>query len=380
MINFSHKRLFGINLPKNSLFLYLIFIACVFLYRVLIPFNDEPDYETRTLEALNQPFSLFKIFYNQPPVNEECLFSRNFSNIFYSYNFNECSLTFLDLVKRTLIVFFETSFFILIPFLPKLKKIFNLHFLDHITRERMQAFFVSLLVPSVIYHISLFSVEAQLLAISLLIFVFIDCPVITFLLVSLGFLIDVGNSIVILFCTTLIYIIPFFYLRLSKLRVTILLLIMLYFFYTFFNSLLYLFSDLSPTYTFEIMYKNSKLNHSLIEYILLIYPSLVFLTSSLITSIPALIFPLAFMKRYLLVIEQGFFWDNIDFYRSVAALYAIILIVTCLPLYSNGKYYTFLMPFFVMPLIKAFHFENFSSFIITLNTIIILSLITLLWH
>lgn len=404
-------------LLNTSLLFILYLLLFLILGRILFPNGDEADWDRRTIwyyDLLNSS-DFFSQFIENLDLKRRC-FDESYNNgmknyslipglknktigdffsIFSSLNIIYCVDTFLQNIKRlsvTIILFLPLLFFIVYRnffsfLLSKFSKV-----LDKIEfNNRIEVASYSILFPSIIYHVGLFSHEQITYIYLFLFFIFFNYKWLAFFISLVIFTIDNGMGIFLIFLCSFNLIIEFLKKYFDTLKLIILSLIILITLYFFSNQIILFLLSLGMEFDLPII--GDKIRNTYVEYnyaiglgymdkysLILRFPQIffgvVFTTPSFIKSI--LLYLLVFIFLIKVIIEiflnkerlfKNLFFKK-DFTAIISTIFVILCIIIIFPTHSNGRYYLILIPqlymlsSYVFALNKLFIFSVFSSLIV----------------
>jgi len=373
--------------------IYLI-LASFFLlfFRLLLPVGDEPDWHVRVFELQNFIYPVYSPFFYLRDLIDAIEIDYNSCQLvssptsLWSYIPTNCSSSFNDSVYRLLITIFLVFPIIWLLIFRKLTFFLLKQFHSRITKEevgyRLDSLLVFLLMPGSLYYLGLLSIEAFFVVISLFVFLFWNSIGITLALFIILFFVDVGNFLVVFLFYSVMLMSGVVYDNFGK---------KIFFVFLFFFVLtgLTLGSVILPIiYTFfdgAIAAKASLMEDALIDgyyhdkYPIILRPVISFMTIGFMT--PSGVKSL-FLYIVLAVIFVKLFFDVLKSNNKIFHLYFFVPISTVfffvlfLPIYANGKYYIFLIPFFAYVAIilygrlAVFFVASLMSFIVAFNLLL----------
>ncbi|HAS6349111.1 TPA: hypothetical protein I7241_14295 [Vibrio vulnificus] len=378
---------FGAKLKNKNLHIYtvlagiLFFIIYLFLYRLVLPFGDEPDFVTRYSQLSTFAhgwFSPYRYLLDSleaisPPGS--CQIAASPFSIGADIDFEGCSEPFSMSVYR-----FITSVFVFSPLL------FLSLFLGCVRYSlRAVALVLSMLIPGTIYYSGVLSLEQLSLMFSLLCFLYWKQRLVVILLVAVVSLIDFGNALVVgsFYMMAQFYSMiyekygwsPVFFI--SMLQITILFVvghgILVY------TAELSFLSDKSTA--MGDLLNNSDLvdKYPVILRPVITYMSLIFFTPSYLkTPILYLLFGVIIfigVKRLITYFQSASESDRYDILVAFTSVICVLSFVFMFPNYSNAKYYVFLLPFLLLSFLKVFGILRVFLFLFTSNLIVFMHLI-----
>jgi len=363
-----------------------VFLVLFFIGRVVFPFGDEPDFEVRVdrLEMLEKKsFNLYGYFdFYQDIKNERnCEITSgsksihsNISGECYELNlkyfFERLGFSFLWVSPLIFFIIFQKKLY----FLTKSYK--TIAVVEW--KRRVDALSLTLLLPSVIYTLGWLSQEVIVVLLSFFVFIFWGRVFLILPLLLFIYTLDNGNGVVVIFFSLILL----FYSFLHKLRYKRYL---LFGFAIISFALTYFFGQEFLGYLSSISYfsKISEIQHALDNgqyyenYPLILRPvitfmSLIFMTSIGVKSIVLFIIAIIAALTGLAKVRV----TNSSLVFVLSALTTIFLITLTIPTHAYAKYYIFLIPFFVYPLLQVYtravllYFFTFLTVITYLNIMI----------
>lgn len=365
----------------------LIFLVLLSIGRIILPFGDEPDFKVRVerLEMVENKFFIPSVksnFYKNINSEYSCEIKSGAKSVFSNiskecyelnlkYFFERIGFTFLTICPLIFFIIFQKKLYFLTR---SYQKISNIDW-----KRRVDALSISLLLPSVIYTLGWLSQEVFVTVLSFFVFIFWGrIFLILFLFLSI-YTLDEGNAIVVMFFSLVLLFFSFLRRLSPKLY-------LLYVFAFIFCTAAYFLGEelLEILSNFSYLNKISEVQAVLVageyydKYPLLIRPfitlmSLVFMTASGIKSIflfIVIIIASIFASRRL----ANFFYINNSLITLIlSAVVTIFLVTITIPTHSYGKYYIFLIPFFVYPLLQVYtrdrllYFFTFLTMLTYLN-------------
>ena len=211
-------------MSRSGLLYTFVLILMMVMGRLIFPFGDEPDFETRIQRLQdNQYLSVFVNELNIEKDSKECQIISSRGDIFAKISFGCLAKNAEHFVSRMIFSMVVISPIILILiFRRQMYGFFNLRKSIHYQewKKRLNAVALSTIFPGMHYALGYLSKEAITLVVSLLIFIFFRRYLIMSVLLLTLFLIDDGNFIVVLL-SLLLYLLFFVVYRLTNRRVLI---------------------------------------------------------------------------------------------------------------------------------------------------------------
>ena len=390
---------------KNRFILskFIIIIFSLLIGRFLFPIGDEPDYFLRAIKVIKN------IDYYNLTINKNTdiyqffrfLFSTLSENSYYSCNLQSSPTDFFakidyttctDTIKNILIRFLLTIFFFLIIVAPLYfnKTYFTLKYYGlrcslSQWNLRKEILLLSILFPSLIYHLGFLSAEAVTLLLSLLIFLFRGSHHFVMIILFLIFLIDYSDALIVfgyyIFISTVIRYYKFFYywiffFLISSLFILIFRETIILFLSEFFFKFNYIF--------LEQNFYNTADKYNLILRPIITYLGFIFLTANKIKVIPLYILFSFFLAKFFFSIIKKIHYEKEfekkkkfikNFLIFVSSFFLIINIVFIFPSHSFVKYYIFIFPFFLLSIVDVYKLKNVFIFAIISNIVVFLNLL-----
>jgi hypothetical protein len=403
------KNFYKLVKKKFILISVLFFFIFSLIGRFVYPVGDEPDFKNRSDKIIYQidnyntiipkftnpylPFRWFveKLLYENNGQN--CKIISGELNFFSKIDYKTCS----DNIKNILIRFgIQFSFFFPILLFISIKK--NFFFLKKFGLScslqewelRVKIFFLTILFPTVIFHLGFLSTESLSLLLSLVAFLFWGSTFLLSFCLFIILFIDIGTSILIIFYL--------FFIRTS------LLFSKFFFKYIFFFLLFIIFiiffrNEIFLNIIFHIpffgtiakdVFQTENELKLLEKYHLSLRPiitylSLIFLTPvAKIKIIPAYLLFSFFMIKYFTNVYKkiNFQQPNYhsqnkvykNFFIFISSIFFVLTLVYLMPSYALAKYYIFLIPFALYSIISFFRKEELFLYLILFNILIFINL------
>jgi hypothetical protein len=387
------------KIPSISLFgliSVILFIVLSLTARALYPFGDEPDFSVRAPDLIFSEHSWWSPYYwlsdllSQLDYTSNCIINSTPLSLTQEIDRTTCTQNTWQILLRLIItVTVAMPLLLAVTFRKNFVSLTQLlrYKISHAEwNERLNILSLTLVFPGFIYFFGALAEEQYVLILSILIFLLWGNIYVIILLFYLISLIDIGNSIIVLYF--IISLVIFSNTNNSiKIRYIFIILFLLAIAIAIFNiHLIQLFSKIlffnEKATSIAIAYENSDLIN---KYPLLLRPfitlmSFVFLTSESLKSILAYIifFPTATYtllqyKKYYTTLQKStnqIKCERKKYLNMLLAYFTILTLILILPTYANGKYYIFLIPFFLMPAYKVYKKENTLLFLVFINAII----------
>jgi hypothetical protein len=354
------------RISKAGIFSVAVFILFSFVFRLLLPFGDEPDFGVKANQLkFNESFSVMSLlpqyFIKNLKVNSSCrVISTPFSLVSVIPS-SGCSEPVEQAVLRliTTCIIFSPIFFVII-----FEKSFLRYFygreplqLRMMAGLRINALTVTLPFSGFVYFAGLLSNEQLTLMLSTLALVFIDKKFFIATLMGVALIIDFGNGVVASFFFIAYFGVIFFYRKFGKhLTYSVLITLILMILIAGVSVLEYI-----PTYLGALSSKASSMlwvfteggqaglsdKYPIVFRPLLTILSFVLFTPSYIKAPFAYIF---FFFALLYSIRRKIrcrykFVSSIELESLFLTFITTILVFTfAFPTYANGKYYVFMLP------------------------------------
>lgn len=369
--------------------LYIITIALpalFFIYRLLLPFGDEPDFGFRVQELLDSDIFnlyLFKDIYISTDYNNTCMTHWSQTSIFGHIDSFFCGNNFYLEMARWLNN--VLMLFLFLTFL--LAKSFSFNSLN--LSQKDQALLYSLFVPSVIFYLGIIGLEALALYVSLYVFVVKEL-IPKILLISLLFIFDEGVFIVVALFYSYFFICSLVFRKFGLGGLVL------------FSSTLVFISLFLGLFAVQLLsnvpiigskasliYEHYSTVYSYVytNFPVVLRPFITFFTGSFMlpSGVKAILANFAFMVIFAFIFWKLFFAKSTilnigreKYHRAllycISPLSFIMIFVYILPGFANAKYYVFLVPFLIYSYSILFSYRNISIFLISVNAVVLLTL------
>jgi hypothetical protein len=366
------------TISKKSLKIILVYVVLASIYRFLLPFGDEPDFQFRLNLILEKQHLFYSPYYY-------------FQNILKSLNWNSDEYFLKNIFRLGILIFSLLPLFLILLF--KKQFINKMMFYDNKIlyiewRRRIDALSLTLLFPSILFYLGVLAEEHFTLILSLYIFLFWNFKkIVTLLLLLMGF-IDLGNSLIVLFFIFLVI----YFKYINKFGSRIMIYNMLIFILIAYLLGLELINYISMIPVFEekasFIYEQYTTTHVAISSK---YPSFIrpFITiMSGVFWLPSNFFAFYLYPFYFLIL----FYLNIkslglinkvnvsvDIKNNLRLFLSSMSFIFIAPLIVNGfsvaKYYVFLIPFILIISLYFFRFRSIFYFLVISNFLIFLHLL-----
>lgn len=367
-----------LNYKCLCLFLFVIFSI---IYRILLPFGDEPDFFYRTHRFINNyndflsPYVFVGFLIEKLNINSNCEFHSSPFTILSELNFRNCMQSLEQIVYRLLIqLYISIPIFLLIviSFFKNKKTQFD---------ENIDAFLLSIITPSYLYYYSVLGVEPFMLLVSSLLLFFKDNNKwVMFLICLYVMTIDIGDSFVVLFFVSSYLFIEYCIKRKGIGFTKIMLCIILLFAFILGPNLLSVFSYIGVVSDklFEIESAYSAIDYQnkypVIIRPVITYMTLIFGTAWSVKSVIAYILVSLFLI-YTFFKSKKVIYD-VSYYSSLyTPVFVVLFFVFIFPTYANAKYYIFMMPFFISSLLYIHSKKSLVLYMVILNIVVSISLV-----
>ena len=383
----------------------LLFILFSLMYRILLPFGDEPDFRVRTFYLITNEHNWFSPYYWVAPILKKlstslnCVISADPLSLWAKIYSPRCSESLTQILLR-----FSTTMFVVSPLL--LVSIFRRRFYLIINTigikftfldlsKRLDILGLSLMLPGMLYYLGLLTHEQFTLVLSLFIFIFWGKIIIVTGLLMLISISDLGNAVVVFAFICLAYsflwIIRRFGLKVGILAMITLVIASLIVGYTalqFFEKISFLAEKTRQ------MENQGALGGYRDKYPLLLRPIITFLTATfmtpsgikvvLVNAMLGIGFIYSCVRIYKEYFVKKFLWQynfEINFLifqneiiLAMSALTTIVCFVYLFPEYGNAKYYMFLVPFIITPIIQIISKLKFLRFLVSCSSLVVITL------
>ncbi len=353
----------------NSLYFYFfIFILVFIIFRIILPYGDEPDYYHRyTMYLLNfNEFHVYQYNFNQGLTCNAIFLESGLFSFLSKISPYFCNSNLDDNIKRLFIGFIlNIIYFLFIFFIFKnLRILKTLNLNNKYNNLNLHIFFCSMIYPTVIYYLGTRSNEIFLFYTVLLFFLVWRNIIISYLLAFLSLKIDYGNGGIFFLFVNFFYLFRYSlnFLTLKKLLITIsLIVIFLVIFERQIQNGLSSFFLISNTDYLQNISKyvlDHEKNFIVPNYFKLIitYFSFVFLTPGFLKSTILLILMTILVIYVISIITEYYPSDNYKklkkirsfndyIINSYAAISFVLLVVLIFPTHSFIRYYIFIYPF-----------------------------------
>jgi len=347
-------------ISKQYVILILSYITLMVIYRIILPYADEPDFYFRVHDVIYSNLSIFSPYYY-------------FQDIMSNYQWEEIETESIKHIFLRIIITLVT----VVPIL--------LLTLVNRNSDKNKALLISLVFPGMIYYVGILGEEQFTLVLSLMIFLFWDKTIIKLLLLLLISYIDFGNAVVVLgfiaFFTYFRFILSNFSIKIFYFNIFGILIISYIVGINFLTLLLGLpvIGDKAATifehYTTIYAYVATK--YSLILRPVVTFFTMIFMTPSKIGAY--LLYPiygiLLFVSIFKIHNVQNQDLKKYYLLNFLVPIVFVMFMTFILPGYSQAKYYIFLLPFFSLVILNLYSLKKVFNFLIFSNLVVVMHLI-----
>lgn len=389
------------KISKYGFLIFLSFFLFLILYRILLPFGDEPDFMYRGPHLIEfthpiwSPAYYMDYFLSKLRLDSNCKIISSATSIYSHIDFKTCTQSLYQIFLRVFITIIFILPIILIILFPKVfidfLNIFDKD-LDYLEMQlKIKSLTLSLIFPGMIYYISIIGIEQLTLILSLLIVLTIDILWISILLFFLLAYYDLGNALVVGFFIFHYKVSYILYKKNYIKLVYILMVFLVLIAYVVGYQLLYFFQSI-PLIDVKVnlmLDKFGKVDFRE-KYPLVLRPIITYMTSILtlpsgVKSVVAIIFSSLMLSLFFfkVIVYKPYIKLtpnlNIIYKKSIlilsSGITSILFFVFLFPDYANAKYYIFLLPLVFNILIL---FENLLKLYLIVTIIDLLVLLELL--
>jgi hypothetical protein len=376
------------------------FILLLLSFRLTLPFGDEPDFTVRAAELTEIEWPAWTLYSWVPGLlkslktTSECVIGASPMSLVAHIDHASCSENLVQVLLRcilTLLVLFPLLLLIVWRGLGMLilKKTIDSSAME--LRARLDAVALSLLIPGMIYYLSLLSHEQFTLVISLFIFLFWSNWTVVLILLSLVAFIDMGNAVVIA-CFIVVQYISRISINRLGLKFTLIIGIFILLLINFIENelislagMISLLEDRSNAISVAAttIYEDLRDKFPIVLRPVITFMTFFFSTPSGIKVVP--IYFIACLFIFIAILRLRVLYSvsknsnkDIDAYwlgLVVSGIYTIILLIFILPGYANGKYYVFLLPFMTKLVMEIFSTWTIYRFLACISLLVPISLI-----
>ncbi|NRP37548.1 hypothetical protein XMA121_000133 [Marinobacterium sp. xm-a-121] len=390
------------SVSRSGISVVVFFLLFVFLFRALVPVGDEPDWNVRTNELLDEKYPLwfpynwtFAVSGFFDTDSRGCEINASPMSFWGSIS-ESCFDGFEQVAKRSLITIFVVSPFLLLlifrGFFAPLLLSMNKAMSRYEYQLRLNSLGNCLVFPGVIYYLGLLSVEQFFLAASFAVFLLWGNFLIVGFLLWMLFAIDFGNAMVVTVFVLLVLGLQFSIRRIGlSLTFFVATGILSVVYFVGFRLLTVFFDDpnavLAGTVVAgkaEAIYEAMALGGYREKYPAILRPIIsfmsgVFMTPTGLKSIFAYI--VAVIGLYALFLRTLKRLGGIDEECRAklgsfltAPLLLILFFTFLIPTYANAKYYIFALPFLMYVAVSVFGSRSVFMFNIALSLSVALNI------
>lgn len=385
-----------IIVSRFGIFISIIFVIFALLYRILLPFGDEPDFEYRATMIVNEshalwsPYYILKVLAGDLTIESNCLPKAGVLSFWASIPSN-CATELDQIFIRWLLTLYTVLpllFFLIFSRIPLSASVVNLKQRSLDWEKRLHALGVSLIFPSMVYYLGVLAEEQFVLILSLFVFLCYDRPFCLAILLAFIITIDLGNAIVILFFVGLLYgnnFILRYFGRVNFLVLNIILVIATYMIGHYLLNYFVIFMPENVGNKVVAMQSLLEEGDFIDKYPVILRPiitfmSYIFMTPSGIKVIFVYVIGgvvMLFLFHKVMCMKNTNSKKLLNFYFT--PLVTVLFFVLLFPNYSHAKYYIFMLPF-IMFVASSFYSKKrvmFFSFGASVVVIIHLALYAL---
>ena len=357
---------------KSGVLIFILFTLFLIAVRLLYPVGDEPDFSIRAPRVLFgehpwwSPYYMLSGFLKEIDLYSECKVDAGAFSLWASIDAS-CYDSINNIIIRVVTTLFVSLPLWLIIVFPRVLKVsynlFNINISNKDIVNRINIMSVCLVFPGTLYYIGVLAEEQFVLVLGLLSFFFVESIIVTIVIGIVIFSVDIGNSLIfILFYFVINILTTGFISKLLKYKKIFLIVLLLLLLLSsiigvevFLNRLMLVGSFEDKAESIANAFSNSDL---LNKYPVYLRPIITYMSS--ILSLPSgiknifSIFLSFLLFIYLFVIffkrkdVVGLKTNVIYLYSSIGVILAFVIL---LPTYANAKYYIFLLPFILKPLL-----------------------------
>ena len=364
-----------------TVFFFLLFSL---LGRFLLPFGDEPDFVVVANQLISDEHQWWTPYYwcsallKKFIISSNCIVDATPMSLWANINSSSCSESIEQILMRFLLGAF-VAFPLLLALIFRrpfaiLMAAIGIKLSYHEWNQRLNALGLSLILPGVTYYLGVLTEEQFTLVLSLFIFLFWGNWVVVSLLMFLISIVDLGNSVIVItfVCFSLLSI------SLKKLlgfRASFLTQIIIVFSAYIVGYMLLTYIQMLPLLAGKAvsMLSKSESGSFAEKYPALLRPAITFMTAVFTTPsgvkvvIAHLILGAGFIVSLRKVIaayfarkhlsstckDESYLLFQNEIILASSSLTTILFFVFLFPDYANGKYYVFLVPFVIMPILSV---------------------------
>lgn len=389
-----------------GLMIGFIFTLFLLLYRLVLPFGDEPDFVVRSHELLYgdfpmwSPYFWMKSSYDFFNTDSNCNIHSSVLSFWASIDPISCSEDMGQIFGRILLTMVVVS-----PILAMLifhrtsvrivKVVCGISSFD--ADARLTAMGFALLVPGMIYYLSLLSPEALTLSLSLMIFIFWNNLAVVLGVIWLIASIDFGNAFVVLLFVFYLSVTEKFFRRFGLKKTIALFFLVVISSYLVGEKILFWMqgAPFVSNKALALLEVFEEFNFSE-KYPVFLRPVVTFMTAVFMTPSGVKVIAIYILYIFLVGLAIGRlikinlkrrsgtlgYHKYIKLDRSDTATISMMCAISfifsidyILPNYANAKYFIFLMPFLIKPMLRVISRDTFLAFSVLSASIVFLQLL-----
>lgn len=375
----------SINVNKFSLLCLLAFIFFSIVFRVLLPFGDEPDFIVRAPRFVLTPPDYIPnfvyLFSSQMDYISTCNSNAEFIALLGAIEYNSCVQNSEQIFIRLALQFLLMSF----PFLFLcIRKPLYFVFKNedrHVVDKKLDSLSINYLFSGFLIYFGIIGYEQFLLLISSWVFLFFRSYLLLASLILWIFLIDVGDSIVVIYSVFLLFTFRFITVKFSLKTTVLTCVIIIFITFVFSTVLVYLvgmvsfFSDKANS--ISLAYETTDIQDKYPIYLRpgITFMTLVMLLPSGIKSVLGISASFIFSFRLMVYAYINRYKSDLEAWLYILVIVTVVIsVIFVLPGYANGKYYIFMMPMFFYFALTFFNKINVLYTIICINVLCVLDL------
>lgn len=380
-----------------------LFFVGTLMFRLLLPFGDEPDFTVKALHIKNEShlissgYFLISTLTEGLNIESRCVISATPTSLFAHIDNSSCTESLSQILLRTAITTIVVSpILFLVVFRNQFLFLLYRHgnrFDWHDAHRRLDATSISLLTPGMFYYLGLLSNEQLTLVLSILIFIFIDKKLAIAPLLALIIAVDFGNSIVVTLFLATKFLIATLESRIKRRTIIMIIFTILAILWIMgFAVLSHIPMGLGPVSAKAAAMMDAFSEGSQADRVSK-YPSIL---RPMITYMSLILFTPNYVKAALLylIVSVGLIYA---FYKSKRArsyyprknstinkptfslfwssIFTILSLTLVFPTYANAKYYVFLIPVIAYAVTPYFRKERLMFFVAMLSVTSLVHLI-----
>lgn len=376
-----------------------IFLIFSLLARFIFPFGDEPDFLVRVPHLVNteshplwSPYQWLQPITSHLETHTSCEITSTTFSVWAQINYHSCNQSIQQVLLRWLILcLLMTPILYILVFrntFISFIKVWGINLSRKEWMNRLNALSITLFFPSMVYYLGLISVEQFTLILSLMVFLVFESWILVFLLMSIMFSIDFGNSLVVafffLFTNLSIILSKKGGIKMVLLTSTLFVLGAYIIGFTFLGQLQSIPFLREKSEAIYLSLDNSdKVNkYPIFLRPIITFMSFIFLTPSFIKTIftyvlcgIAFVLGIRKLAKYhyssnkvrILTKELGKNTPpqlDVSIVKFICAITSILFFVFLMPTYANAKYYIFLLPFIFTVFLKVYKRNHTTLFVL----------------